>query len=86
VSELAWSVLLDGLGLVPLLLARYKRPETWLAATAMMALWVAYALDRGGYGFIPGAVIYAAVYLANWVKWRADDRQTATTASPGGRP
>lgn len=68
-SEFAWSLLLDGFGLIPITLTAYKRREAYIFSWILMGMWIIYAFDKGGYGFIPGALIYSVFYYFAWRKW-----------------
>lgn len=73
-SPLAWSFLLSALGIVGLLLAGSKYKVGWLIGFCVQPLWVIFAIQTEQYGFILNAVIYAAVYARNWLRWRRDER------------
>ena len=68
-SELAWSLVLDGFGLIPITLMAYKLRATFIFQWILMGMWCVYAIDKGGYGFIPGALVYSVFYFFAWRKW-----------------
>lgn len=72
-SPLAWSFLLSAVGIVGILLAGSKRKIGWLVGFAVQPLWIVFAITTGQYGFILNAVIYAAVYARNWLRWRKEE-------------
>lgn len=70
-AEWWWSYLLAAGGIAGIWLAGRKDPRGWLLGLAMQALWAAYAVVTGQYGFIVTAVGYGLVYGRNWLAWRA---------------
>lgn len=58
-------------GLLGMWVVGQKRRWGWVLSMATQSLWAFYAVGTGQYGFLIGTVSYFAVYLRNWVKWRA---------------
>lgn len=77
---LLWSFVLSGVGIVGIILAGSKRKVGWLVGFLVQPLWIVFAITTGQYGFILNAVIYAAVYARNWLRWRRE--QLAATETP----
>ena len=60
-----WSWLLTGLALFIIWLSGRRLRASWWLGIATQALWVAFGLQTGQYGFVATAPIFAAVYLHN---------------------
>ena len=78
----AWSWLLAAVGLCGLYVAGSGKSWGWLIGLVAQALWIAYALATGQYGFLVTSVGYGAVYLRNFLAWR---REAALRATIEGR-
>lgn len=76
-SGLTWSFVLSAIGIVGIVLAGSKYKLGWLIGFAVQPLWIAFAVTTEQYGFILNAVVYAAVYARNWLRWRAEERAAA---------
>ncbi len=50
-----------------------KRIYGWLISLASEVLWLAYGITSAQYAFVVMAVVFAAVHVRNWLKWRGDD-------------
>lgn len=75
-TPLVWSFVLSAVGIVGILLAGSKRKLGWLVGLMVQPLWIVFAVSTEQYGFILNAVIYAAVYARNWLRWRRDEKPT----------
>lgn len=73
-AGLVWSFVLSGIGVVGIILAGSKYKVGWLIGFFVQPLWIVFAVTTGQYGFILNAVIYAAIYARNWLRWRRDER------------
>jgi nicotinamide riboside transporter PnuC len=72
---LIWSFVLSAIGIVGILLAGSKYKVGWLLGFFVQPLWIVFAIQTEQYGFILNAVIYAAVYARNWLRWRREERE-----------
>lgn len=68
------SWLLTIVGLAGFWLAGRKVWWSWYVNIANQALWLAYALITGEYGFILGAVAYTWVFSGNAVRWTREHK------------
>ena len=64
-----WSWLLMVVGVTSLILAGRGYWWAWLIGLVSEALWIWYAIDTKQWGFIPFALVYAAVYIINATTW-----------------
>ena len=72
---LIWSFVLSAIGIVGILLAGSKHKIGWLVGFFVQPLWIIFAIQTEQYGFILNAIIYAAVYARNWLRWRREERE-----------
>src|SRR5437667_10608997 len=67
-----WSWILSGLNLVGLYLSWQignRRRWVWLIYVGVEAVWVAYAIDTGSWGFVVSATAYSGVAIRNYTRW-----------------
>ncbi len=72
-NQLTWSIFLDIMGLIPIILLGRKVRAGWLWYIAWMGAWILYGIDVGAWGFIPSSIVYSVIYFRNWKKWNADN-------------
>jgi len=70
-TELQWSWLLAGMGVMGMYFVGKKRWEAFLWLIVMECLWVVFAIQTRTYGFILGSIAYILVYLRNVKHWRS---------------
>jgi len=66
-----WSIFLDLVGLIPIILVGKHKRSGWLWYIAWMGMWIWYGIDVGAWGFIPSSLIYSVLYFRNWWKWQS---------------
>lgn len=64
-----WSFVLSAIGIGGLFLAGRGRVAGWLIGLGAQALWAAYAIATGQYGFLLSAAGYGTVYALNARRW-----------------
>ncbi len=70
-----WSYALAPFSLTGMWLAgKRKNYWGWLLSLCTQGVWLAYAIDTQQYGFIPGTIGYAYIYLVSFRQWRRDAR------------
>lgn len=65
-----WSWLLMVVGVTGMYLAGRRLWWGWLVGLGSEVLWLVYAIQTQQWGFIPFALIYAAVFIKNAREWR----------------
>lgn len=70
-----WSWLLMAVGVTGLYLAGSKRKIGWFIGIAVQLLWVTYAVVTKQWGFIASAIVYGAVNIRNWRRWRREEME-----------
>lgn len=70
-----WSWLLMIVGVSGLYLAGSKRKIGWVIGILVQALWIVYAIVSKQWGFIASALVYGAVNVRNWQRWRREERR-----------
>jgi hypothetical protein len=78
-----WPWLLTGLQVLALWSAGTRRWWGWLLGAAVQLPWIAYAVDTGQPGFIPGFAVSAAVQTHSFLVGRP--RSRSRTDSEGRR-
>lgn len=68
-----WSYILTSVGLLGLWMAGRKYSGGWAVGIGAQALWAAYAIATGQWGFLVSAGLYGFVYTRNFVAWRRDE-------------
>jgi membrane protein implicated in regulation of membrane protease activity len=83
----AWSFVLEGLGLCGAYFVAQKVWWSWLVLATNSVLWVIYGWTTGQWGFVLSSTAFCAIYLRNAQKWRttvepaeASDTLSATHA------
>lgn len=76
-----WSWLLAAVGITGIYLAGSRRTIGWTIGVAAQVLWVAYAIVTQQWGFIASALVYAAVYARNWIKWTREQHSAPPTST-----
>jgi len=71
-----WSYVLAPFGLLGLYLAGRKIRWGWALGLVTQSLWLAYSVQTRQWGFIPGTLAYAWIYLKNFLAW---SREKGTT-------
>ena len=56
-------------GLLGMWVVGQKKRWGWVLSMTTQALWAAYAVGTGQYGFLIGTCAYFLVYLRNWFGW-----------------
>ena len=64
-----WSYVLAVIGVTGIFFVGRKTIWGWWVLLFNEALWIAYALITGQYGFILSAIAYAAVYIRSYIHW-----------------
>jgi hypothetical protein len=72
ITELQWSWLLAGMGVIGMYFVGRKRWEAFLWLILMECLWIVFAIQTKTYGFIVGSLAYIFVYSRNVNKWMKD--------------
>ncbi|WFE44997.1 hypothetical protein [Verrucosispora sp. WMMD1129] len=72
-----WSWALTLIGLTGWWLTGRRLWHGWAVSLAVQALWLAYALATGQYGFIVAALSYGAMAALNLRRWRRDALATS---------
>ncbi len=78
-----WSWLLVANGTVGIALAGRGRALGWAMLIGNEILWTAYAVQSRQWGFLAGAILYVAAYVANIERAR---RTTGNWPTSGVRP
>lgn len=84
-----WSWILTALGVASLYLAGSRPLVGWPLALVNQLLWAVYAVTTRQYGFLAGAVCYAAVFSRNWAlagSARSTWHKQFRPAQPGDGP
>lgn len=76
-SPTAWSWILACVGVVGIFIVGKKNFWGWVVLVTNECLWTTYALITEQHGFIFGAVVYTAVYIRNFLRWRKEHREGA---------
>lgn len=66
----AWSWGLAAVSVLGLWTTGSKRRYGWLISLGSEGLWLTYALVTRQYGFVAMSVVFAAVHVRNWLKWK----------------
>lgn len=74
-----WSWVLTLIGLTGWWLTGRRLWQGWAVSLAVQALWLAYALATGQYGFIVAALAYGAMAAHNVRRWRSDASASSST-------
>jgi len=70
-----WSYLLAGLGILSIYLTGRKLKSGWVVGLINSALWIAYGLTSGQYGFVISALVFIGVQLKNYLNWAEEERR-----------
>lgn len=73
-----WSWVLTLMGVTCFYLAGQKVWWSWYVGLLTQAVWAAYAIVTGQWGFIVGTVFYTLVYVRNAVAWTREHRERKT--------
>ncbi len=80
-----WSIVLSAVAIGTSWLVGNRWTPAWLIAAVSQALWVAYAVLTQQWGFVASAVVFGALNLRNYLKWKQLDREEAARADANGR-
>lgn len=72
-TDLQWSILLAGMGILGMYFVGKKRWEAFIWLIIMECLWIVFALRTGTYGFIVGSLAYMVVYARNAKLWKGTE-------------
>jgi hypothetical protein len=67
-----WPWALSVASLLGLWITGNKMRVGWLVSLASEGLWFTYALVSRQYGFISMSVVFSAVHIRNWLKWKPE--------------
>lgn len=70
-----WSYILAPFGLAGMYVSGKKKAWGWLLSLFTQTLWLAYAFTTKQYGFMPGTLAYAFIYVKNWRAWRVKPKK-----------
>lgn len=76
-TYLPW--LLSVLTIYSAFLAGDKKPAAWTVGIANQVLWAAWIIASGTWGMAPMNVVLAAIFVRNFIKWRAEACRMAAT-------
>lgn len=62
---LPWLTTIGGASVMWLAGKPKTRRAAWIVGILNQAPWIAYAILAGAWGFIPGSILYSAVYIRN---------------------
>lgn len=79
--NLVWSIALSVIGIAGIFIAGRKNSLGWFIGLSAQLLWIIFAIVTKQYGFILSALAYGWVYGTNWMKWRKEKRESATTTA-----
>ncbi len=65
-----WSWILVAIGITGIFFVGQKTIWGWLILIFNECLWFVYAITTEQYGFIVGAIAYAAVYIRSYLHWK----------------
>lgn len=74
-----WSWILTAMGVFGLYLAGSGKRQGWLVGLTTQIVWLIFGLTTQQYGFVVSAFVYAAVYLRNFTRQRADSDKKGVT-------
>jgi membrane protein implicated in regulation of membrane protease activity len=80
----AWSFVLEALGLSGAYFVARKVWWSWLVLAANSVLWVIYGWTTSQWGFVLSSTAFFAIYLRNAHKWRMTE--SALPADSGDTP
>jgi len=65
-----WSWVLAAIGIAGIFVVGQKTIWGWWILLFNECLWILYSMHTQQYGFIVGAVAYAAVYIKSYLGWK----------------
>mgnify|MGYP006266770033 CR=1 FL=1 len=83
---MAWSFILEGLGLCGAYFVARKVWWSWLVLATNSVLWVIYGTTTRQWGFVISSTMFFAIYLRNARKWKTDTTHSAERAGTGVTP
>lgn len=83
---MAWSFVLEALGLSGAYFVARKVWWSWLVLAANSVLWVIYGWTTGQWGFVLSSTAFFAIYLRNAWKWRTSAEPAEASDTPSATP
>jgi hypothetical protein len=74
-----WSYCLAPFGLAGMILAGRRNAWGWAISFTTQGMWAAYAINTQQWGFLPGTLGYAVIYLTNFLRWRISNDTASRT-------
>ena len=79
-TNIVWSISLSLIGIIGIFIAGKKNMWGWFIGFFAQFLWIVFAIVTAQYGFILSALAYGTAYGRNWLLWRKEKQESATTA------